>query len=221
MKKYFVKKYLVTFWLIAAILSLSLFVGQASAGSSDLEIDYPGKPGPLFSVTNIAPTDSFQESVTVTNNSETEQMFAFRISSIVGDTPLANVLRLQVEKSGTVLLDDTIANLKNPDERVIGPVVAKSIAVFDFIVTMENVGNAYQGLHIQTADFVVGFSNGGRVLGVKDERVLGAVLGEVGNNIILPLVYSFIIASSLFVFEDKKRRRKIVKVLRKLWISGG
>lgn len=216
------KKYFVVFWLIAAIISLSLFVGRASASSSDLEIDYPGKPGPLFSIINIAPTDSFQESVTVTNNSETEQMFAFRISSIVGDTPLADVLRLQVEKSGTVLLDDTIANLKNPDERMIGSVAAKSITVFDFIVTMENVGNAYQALHIETADFIVGFSTKGRVLGVKDERVLGAaVLGEMGNNIILPLVYSFIIASGVFVFEDKKRRRKIVKELRKLWISGG
>ncbi len=210
------KKYIVGLWIVVVIFSLSLFVGQASASSSDLEIDYPGKPGPLFSVTNIAPTDSFQESITVINNSDTEQMFAFRTSSIIGDTPLANVLRLQVKRFGTVLLDDTIANLKNPDEREIGPVAAKSTAVFDFIVTMENVGNEYQGLHIQTADFVVGFSSKGRVLGVKDEQVSGAVLGEMGNNIILPLVYSFIIASGVFVFEDKGRRKKLVKLWRKL-----
>ena len=226
MKKYLVKKYFVTFWLIIVIFSLFLFVSQASAASSDLEIDYPGKPGPLFSVDNIAPTDSFQESVTVTNNSDTEQMFAFRISQITNDTHLADVLRLQVKRFGTVLLDDTIANLKNPDEREISNIPAKSTAVFDFIVTMKNVGNAYQGLHIETADFTVGFSSKGQVLGVKDEQVLGekikaAVLGEVGNNIILALIYSFIIASGIFIFKDKRKRKKLAKVLSNLWISGG
>ncbi len=216
------KKYIVGLWIVVVIFSLSLFVAQTSAAGSDLEIDYPGKPGPLFSVTNIAPTDSFQESVTVTNNSENDEMFAFRISSIVGDTPLADVLILRVERFGNLLLEDNVSNLKDPDERVIDIVPAKSTAVFDFIVTMENVGNEYQGLHIQTADFVVGFSSKGQVSGVKDERVLGAAaLGEVGNNIILPLIYSFIIASGTFVFEDKRKRKKLTKALRKLWISGG
>ena len=206
-----------TLALLVAIIGVFVFASQASAANENLEIDYSGKPGPLFSVSNMAPNDSVQKSVTVTNNSDNDEMFAFRISQITGDTLLADVLTLTVKRFGNTLLSDKLANLKNPDEREIGIVPAYSTAVFDFIVTMDNVGNEYQGLKIKTADFIMGYSQKGQVLGEKTKgEVAGNKLISTGsNNLGLILLYTFVLISLIVLFGDKKKRKKLTK----LWIN--
>jgi len=204
--------------LLAAVIGTLVFASQVSAASSNLEIIFPGKPGPLFSVSNLAPGDSIQKSVTVTNNSENDEMFAFRISQIIGNTSLADVLTLTVKRFGDTLLNDKLADLKNPDEREIDIISAKSTAIFDFIITMDNVGNEYQGLKIKTADFVLGFSQQGQVLGEKTEEVKAEKLKTTGsNNLGLVLLYTFVLTSLVVLFGDKKNRRKLTK----LWINRG
>ena len=207
------RKFISLFSLIL-ILNLIFIQNHVKAQSSNLEIDYLGKPGPLFTIANIKPMDSFSKTVIVTNNSDIEQNFAIRISEIIGDTPLANVLNLKVEKAGQILLDDTLSNLKNPDERFIDFIAPKTTANFDFMITMQDVGNDYQGLAIQTADFTLGFSEKGRVLGEKTEgEVAGAKLPSTGGNLALMVIYSFLISGLLVILTDKKERQKFFKKL--------
>lgn len=215
-------KFILRFWFVFTILSLFFYIQQVQAVNQNLVIDYSGYPGPLFVESNFYPLKSVEKIVSVTNNSENDETFAFRVSSIIGDMPLADALILQVKNGGAVLLEDNLAHLKSDDESVIDTIPAQSTNQFKFIVYMQNVGNEYQNLKIETADFVVGFSTKGRVAGDKDIKgeVQGAKislteLGQVGNNLIVVILYSFIAASIIFIFEDKKKRKKLAKV----WID--
>ena len=209
------KNFILLFSFAFLFMNMVISQSHAKAMNSDLTITYPGMPGPLFSLSNIKPLDSFSETVSVTNNSSSDQMFTFRISSVVGNTPLADVLILQIKRGSDLLLSDTISNLKNPDERNVGIVKAGATDNFDFIVTMPNVGNDFMGLKITTADFVISFNQQGQVLGIKTEEISGTKLPATGGDLTLLIIYSIIIASLVLILSDRNQRKRFIQSFKK------
>lgn len=194
-------------------ISVLIYAQKVSAENSNLEIDYSGKPGPLFQVTNFAPKNQISESLNVKNLSDSEQTFGINISEIMGNIPLADALRLKIDRSGTVLLNEKLASLKSDQETKIEKIPPKSDMVYNFTVIMENVGNAYQGLKIKTADFVVGFIEAGQVLGEKIDVKAGGVLTATGTDIRIALLYAFVFLSVVLIFRDERK----IKILKKWW----
>jgi hypothetical protein len=205
------RRFLLFFSLLFVIVNLVFSQTHAEAMDPNLVINYSGMPGPLFTIDNIKPLDSFSQIVSVTNNSTEYQTFSFNISSIIGDIPLADVLNLQVERNNNIFFDDTLSNLKNPDGRNIEIIPPSTTYDYNFIVTMQDVGNSYEGLKIKTADFVLGFNPAGEVLGA---RTGPENLPATGNNLIMTILISFIFSSLFIVLGNKKERAKFLRVFR-------
>ena len=173
--------------LLAAVIGTLVFASQVSAASSNLEIIFPGKPGPLFSVSNLAPGDSIQKSVTVTNNSENDEMFAFRISQIIGNTSLADVLTLTVKRFGDTLLNDKLADLKNPAS-ALSLTYEKSIIMATYMlcgfanfasigIQIGGIGSLAPGQRRTLSEFGMKALIGGTLASLLSATIAGMILG--------------------------------------------
>ncbi len=174
-------------WGIVSIISIALY-SMALAASGDLDINYTPDPGGgLFYRENIKPGDTFLKQVAVENKSDEVRQFATKIDKLLGDPMLGEALTLEVSRGSALILtthlSDIVCNETNVEE-----IPGNTTYVYDFKVTMDNVGNEYQGKRIEDFGYILGFveDEEGRILGEKDS----AGLLETGPSILIPLFLS-------------------------------
>jgi hypothetical protein len=195
-------------WLMVLVISFLSFVGRVSATSSNLELNYPGQPGPLFSETNWAPGSTATKTISVTNNTDISQDFGIKISELIGDTNLAGVLTVQIKKDSNILVGKHLSDLLDETETFIDVIPPHTTTNFDITVTMDDVGNEYQGLTVETANLLFGFIQKGEVLGVKTGQVLGAAGSDIKIIAIFSLLVALIIwpAWQIYTFRRYSKR---------------
>lgn len=192
---------LLIFWVILALIGLFSFALNAKAAAS-FEFDYPGKPGPLFSETNLAPLDSVTRQITVKNLTGDTQKFALNLHNLLGapDEKLAAVLTAEIIRNSNIIYSSKLSTLKNT-ETFLENIPAGTTYVYDIKVTMDDVCNAYQGQEVKF-DLVFGWLeetvSGGGTKGKKG--VLGESIGptvaqlpEAGYNAISSIFIALII----------------------------
>ena len=195
-----IKKLLIG-WGIVSLISIFIY-SLAFAAPGDLGITYvPDAGGGLFNQINMKPLDEFTKEVTVKNSSTDARKFAVKIDSLVGYEPLAGVLTLEISRGGILILTTHLSDLLN-NPKSIEEIPGNTTYIYEFKVTMDNVGNEYQGREIKSFNYVFGFEDEGEVAGKKDEgEVLGAkTLPETGVTLFLPLF----ISAAIFIGLKKK-----------------
>lgn len=179
-----IKKSLFFLWLLALLIGFTNFIGHAHATAGDFSITYAGQPGPLFNETNFAPLDSVTKQITITNNSSSAQNLALNLQNLVGvpDGQLAGVLKLEVLRTGNILSANYLSDLKNT-ETYLENLPASATYTYDIKVTMDNVGNEYQGINTRF-DLVWGFLGADITHGGSpSQEILGASTGPAVSEL--------------------------------------
>ena len=135
----------------------------------------------MFNETNLAPLDSVTKQITVKNLTSSTQKFALNLQNLLGtpDEKLAAVLTAEISRAGNILYSSKLSALKNT-ETFLENIPASASYVFDIKVTMDNVGNEYQGQEIKF-DIIFGWLSqavSGGTKGIKG--VLGEAVGPEG-----------------------------------------
>ena len=172
---------LLIFWVILALIGIFSFSSKAQANGS-FELTYPG-PGPLFNETNLAPLDSVTRQITVKNLTTSTQKFALNLQNLLG-TPgekLAAVLTAEIIRDSNIIYSSKLSTLKDT-ETFLENIPASITYVYDIKVTMDNVGNEYQGQEVKF-DLIFGWlqeeiSGGGGGTKIKPQ-VLGTTAPTV------------------------------------------
>ena len=213
-----IRTLLLIFWLILALIGIFSFVSKAQANGS-FELTYIGQPGPLFNETNLAPLDSVTRQITVKNLTSSTQKFALNLQNLLGvpDDKLAAVLTAEIIRDSNILYSSKLSALKNT-ETFLENIPASTTYVYDIKVTMDNVGNDYQGQEVKfdlifgwIGELVGGVSTSApkEVLGVSVEK-----LPETGYNAMSSIFIAFILlfaVSSINQIVLKLKGRKIRK----------
>lgn len=156
-------KILLSLSLLVGILGFNVFVSRSFAAALEvgvLSIDYQGAPGPLFSVSKIAPGYSESKSVKVTNNGQKPHSFSIAVNGSLGS--LANVIRLKPVISGqtSAVWDNTIreiAETSGQSKIIVGSIAPKSSVTVDINAYLPlDVSNEYQGTSTLSFNFVMG-----------------------------------------------------------------
>lgn len=210
------KKNLILAWLIIALLSIFCYVSPAQAASPIFTLTYPGQPGPLFTESNWAPLNSVTKQIGVTNNSDSTQKFALNLQNLLGapNGQLAQVLVLEISRASNVLYTSHLSDLENK-ETFLENIPANLTYTYDIKVTMDDVGNEYQGSDTQF-DLIWGFlapevTHGGGA----PQEILGTAtppeeLPQTGQDVsfslitvLLMIIISAVISSGLHFKEEK------------------
>lgn len=143
--------------LLSTIILLILPLQIAKAGG--IVIDYPGKPGPLFSVSNWAPGDATGSTVTITNTDSVSQKIGFKLENANPNGILADMITLKVRNNpgGSVRYSGSLKSLVSSGELELDTIAPSAQVKYDFEAEFDpSAGNAYQGLS-ETFDMSIGF----------------------------------------------------------------
>lgn len=124
-----------------------------------IDIDYSGKPGPIFDIKNWAPGNVAVNTITIKNNNTVSERIGFKIDKALTENSLANVIKLTIRNnpSGTVKYERALSEAYLAGEielETLGPGAASK---YDFIALFEkNAGDSNQS-NIETFDLTIGF----------------------------------------------------------------
>ena len=181
-----------------------LIYSRVLAAPGDLGITFvPAVPGGgLFYEINMKPLDSSTKQVTVKNKSDQIRKFAVEIDQLVGYEPLASVLTLDISRGGVLILSKHLSDfLNNPVS--IEDIPGDTTHVYNFKVTLDDVGNEYQAREIKSFNYVFGFEGEPGEEGVVAGEKTG--LPETGPSIIIPLLLPLVGLVGLKIIKLKSR----------------
>lgn len=193
------KTLLLIFWLILALIGLFSFTSKTHAAAS-FELTYDNQSEPLFNETNLAPLDSVTKQITIKNLTSSSQKFALNLQNLLGtpDEKLAAVLEAQVIRDSNIIYSSKLSALKNT-ETFLENIPSSTTYIYDIKITMDDVGNEYQGQQIKF-DLIFGWLeqavSGGGAKGILGESVgpEGIVsLPETGYNAMFSIFIVFIL----------------------------
>jgi len=191
------------------------FASKAQANGS-FELTYPGQPGPLFNETNLAPLDSITRQITVKNLTSSTQKFALNLQNLLGvpDDKLAAVLTAQIIRDSNILYSNKLSAFKDT-ETFLENIPASTTYVYDIKVTMDDVGNDYQGQEIKF-DLVFGWigelvggvsaSASKEVLGVSIEKLPETGYNAVFSVLIVLLGLIFAAGINIIIINLKSKK---------------
>lgn len=169
------------FWVIFGLIGIFNFASKAQANAS-FELTYTDQPGPLFNETNLAPNETVAKQITVKNLTDSPQKFALNLQNLIGvpDNQLADVLTVDISRAGNSLYNSKLSNLKDT-ETFIENIPAGLSYIYDIKVTLDDVGNEYQGQKVNF-DLMFGWLEQGQkeVLGTSTGPLTG--LPQTGGN---------------------------------------
>lgn len=121
-----------------------------------------GDTGPMFTVTNMAPGDSSQKTITVTNGAASARPIAIKGVETSGTPSFPTVLNIQIKDGATVLYSGTLAQFftdsLGPEGISLNTISPGGTKVYTVIVTFsEGAGNEYQNAEV-VFDFVIGIA---------------------------------------------------------------
>lgn len=210
-----IRTLLLIFWVILALVGIFSFTSKAQANGS-FELTYTGQPGPLFNETNLAPLDSVTKQITVKNLTDTTQKFALNLQNLLGtpDDKLAQVLTAEISRGGNILFTSHLSDLPNK-ETYLEDIPGSTTYIYDIKVTMDNVGNEYQGQEVKfdlifgwLQEAVSGGSAGPKeVLGVA----AGPVVAELPETGQVDLTWAYLLlsaglAGATYLFNRRRKR---------------
>jgi hypothetical protein len=211
-----IKNILIPFWLIIAIVGLFFSYQKAQAGTPTFTLTYVGQPGPLFNQTNLAPTNTVTKQIQVTNNNSQTEQFALNLHNLLSTpkTKLAEALSVEVAYKDKIFVSSThLSDLPDKDI-IIQDIPASQTYNYDIKVTMDTVGNEYQGQQVNF-DLTFGFRKTGPkgILGESIGPVIPGISGalpQTGTNAVLSIfslitLLGIIAVLNLSVWKFKKR----------------
>jgi hypothetical protein len=151
--------------LISSILFTFIFSSSSFASNQSIVCDLggcSGVTGPIFSEVDLLPTEKVTQIVTATNNHSANLNFAVEIKSdtFSDSTPsMANIFQIMIieQESGLVVYSaPSITVWKNAGFVSLSNIPSSQTRHYDFIITMKNVGNEYQG-KLLVFDLILGF----------------------------------------------------------------
>lgn len=114
-------------------------------------------PNPIFAETNIAPGYEVSKTITVTNNSSTNQQFKFQATA-TNSSSLKDVIFLKISSTTRTMYNGTLANLYNVGEVNLDALAPSVPTDYTFNARFdENAGNEYMGKS-ETFDLTIGFA---------------------------------------------------------------
>jgi len=135
--------------LIAAVVSFGFYIKKVQADtltSGPLTISYPGA-GSIFSEMNIAPGDSFQKTLTITNNGTVNHSFSIATKNVSGN--LADKLDIQPYVSGSQVWSASVADLgalPTHSKMIMSNIVPGNTTSVDLRAVLDSsIDNSYQG----------------------------------------------------------------------------
>jgi len=180
------KKILKINFFVAVFLGLILISGRVFA-ASNISVSWSDKPSAFFNAQNIAPGETFQKSMLITNNDSSSHQVAIKISNLNQDTNLAQYVNLSVFLTGQEVFQSDLNTLNsNSDESKIFQLNASSSKSADFVLGLD--GSADNSMQNKTIgfDLTVGFvtgsggftslstlSSGSESSGSQDQQVAG------------------------------------------------
>lgn len=218
------KSLLFASWLgcLVMLIGFFAFIPHAQAGPT-FELSYAGEPGPLFSVTNLAPLNFVTKQITVKNFTGETQEFGLNLKNLLGtpDEKLAKVLTAEISRAGNIFYSGHLSEL--PDgETFLENIPAEGTYLYDIKVTMDDVGNEYQGQEV-SFDLVFGWLEpkvAGAAASPKPTKgILGISIGpalsrlpEAGSNALQSVIIALIglfLATLVNIAVLKLNRQKI------------
>ncbi|MDP3941879.1 MAG: calcium-binding protein [bacterium] len=112
-----------------------------------------GDTGPMFTVSNMAPGQSEEKTITVTNNAASARPVAIKGVKTSGAPSFPTVLDVQIKDGATVLYNDTLAQFftdsLDPEGIPLSTIGPGGSKAYDFIVTFqESAGNEFQNAEV-------------------------------------------------------------------------
>ncbi|MFA5197428.1 MAG: hypothetical protein WC437_03310 [Patescibacteria group bacterium] len=138
-------------------LLLSLFIPAFTLAASNVSVV---GPNPIFNETNLAPGDTITKTITVTNNSSTNEQFKFQATSTTPVGILADKINIRVVNTDTSIekYNNSLASLYSDGEINLDVLAPATPVQYNFIATFdENAGNDYMGLS-EKFDLTIGFA---------------------------------------------------------------
>ncbi|MCX6806875.1 MAG: hypothetical protein NT135_02020 [Candidatus Berkelbacteria bacterium] len=148
------KSKFILLWLVLSFLAVFCFCSKVNGQSNEINLIYPGNPSPLFSETNWSPGQTTTKSITVINNSSSEQNLGIQILNI-SNLGLAPFVILQV-LSPSINFSSTLADLNYPKETSITMIPSGNTNLDLSISLSDNADNSYQNQSI-SFDIQFGF----------------------------------------------------------------
>jgi hypothetical protein len=185
----------------------------------------------LFSEDNLAPGESVQKTIEVTNNDLDDSCdVSFDISDVdLDEGDISERYFTSIQVNGIDVFGDRTGSEANStstlkdlfDDGVIdfASISVGNTATIDWIVTFDSsAGNEYQGLSL-VFDFLLNFQwgsaedgvEGGAILGESDTRGVGDILGATGQAILIPVsigIIGILIATLLYKKYRKNDKKK-------------
>jgi hypothetical protein len=146
-----IKPYLLILFLLSSLSVTLIKASRAedySVTCGPTGCSSPG--GPIFNEQNLAPTNTVTKQIKIVNNYSEDRNFALEIksSNFIDSTPsMADVLSIEIWENGgsKIYGPKSINQLKNDAYVILGNKIPHSqFKLYDFIITMANVGNDYQ-----------------------------------------------------------------------------
>ena len=148
-------KELKALWILIAIIGVIWFGMKAQAGSSDIDIIYPGRPAPIFNEANLAPGAKVTKQITIRNNASSTKDLAIQILN-VDNSILAPYMTLSLSQNSVLIFSSSFADSTFPKESYIMS-LAPGDTNFDLTSTLsESLDNKGQGQKI-SFDIKFGF----------------------------------------------------------------
>lgn len=208
------------FGFLILLVGTFAFIPSAQAGTT-FELSYPGEPGPLFSVDNMAPLDFIIKQIVVKNSTGETQAFGLNLKNLLGtpDEKLAKVLTTEISRAGTIFYTGHLSELPG-GETFLENIPAGESYLYDIKITLDDVGNDYQGQAI-SFDLIFGWIEpevAGVAISPKPTKdILGTSIGpgisqlpETGSNALQSIILALIglLAAALINMTTLKALRR-------------
>lgn len=150
---------------ISTILFAFVFPSSLFAADQSIICDSggcSGVTGPIFSEVDLLPTQIVTQVVTATNNHSSNLDFAVEIKSDTfsdSSPSMADIFQIMIieQESGLIIYSaPSITDWKNAGFVSLSNIPSYQTRHYDFIITMKNVGNEYQG-KLLVFDLLLGF----------------------------------------------------------------
>ena len=213
-------KIILLFLGIIVLSGLLLFGDIVKADEEGLVVEFEQEP--LFSETNLGPSDSVTHWIKITNNSDNTQRVAIKADNIQecsGVDCLSDTLEILIKEGIVELYNNSLTQFYSEDEVFLSSLSSGNSTQYDITVNFPEIsGDIYQG-KTTGFDLVIGFQLTGRVAGAatkKPGKVLGA---ETGSSLKLSLgvasVSSLLASIGLYLLSKvtngkdwRKKKRK-------------
>lgn len=161
---------------ILLIFFMATVILPGSVKAAEITVAYPGAPGPIFNVTNMAPGEEYKKTFTVFNNNANSESLGLKITSASSGI-LADIVVITIRDSvsESVLQEKMLSDYIAAGEVSLGLISSFETKNYNIIAKIhKSVDNSYQGKS-QNFDLNIGFT------AVENSLSPGNVLTPVGD----------------------------------------